>query len=100
MRQIITSPTFVFTVFFLNIGTTLISIPLHYQVRRKLREVNVPVTWSVFSNAIATWRMYVSYRSEAATRGWQLWPYYLHIGLVVETVTFVLVMLAFLFVRT
>jgi hypothetical protein len=100
VRQIIISPTFVFAVFFIYIGTALMSVPLHYRVRRRLRGANVQVRWSAFSNAIETWRMYQSYRDEAATRGWQLWPYYLHVGLVVETVIFVLVALAFLFVRT
>jgi len=44
--------------------------------------------------------MYVSYRDEAATRGWPLWLYYLHLGLVVETVAFLLLILASFFVRT
>lgn len=100
MRQIVTSPTFVFTVFFIYIATALISVPLHYRVRRRLKAAGMPVRWSAFSNVIDTWRMYAIYRDEATARGWQLWPYYVHVALVGETVIFGLVVFAVIFVRT
>ena len=59
----------------------------------------MPVRGSTF-NVIDTWRMYETYWNEARTRGWHLWPYYLHVVVVVEAVVLGFVILTIMFVRT
>ena len=63
-----------FIVLFTCLGSAAIVTVLHFQMKFRLNAAALPVKW--FMTPIDDWRMWKTYRSEAATKSWPVWPFY------------------------
>lgn len=99
MRQTVTSPAFIFGLLGLYLVTAILSVPVHYRVRKKLGAARLPAVWNYFSSPVETYRMYRTYREAANASGWPTWPYYLNVLLNIETVLFGFAVISAAFAR-
>jgi hypothetical protein len=49
---------------------------LHFQMKFRLEAAGLPVKWLMMPSD--DFRMWRTYRSEAFTRGWPIWPFYVY----------------------
>ncbi len=99
VRQTVTSPAFIFGLLGLYLVTALLSVPVHYRVRKRLGAAKLPALWICISSPVETYRMYRTYREAANVGRWPMWPYYLHVLVNVETFLFGFAVISAAFVR-
>jgi hypothetical protein len=89
MSLIQTSACVLLPVFF---ATGILLIPLEIQVKRRMRAADLPV--KRFASFFDRYHMRELYRERASARGWPVWPYYVHMVLILQFIpNFLLVLM-------